>query len=166
MLVADSKDGFDGALGLEVSLGRGDMFVEVVDPVGGRFCFELLDEVEDPTEQIDRFESGDCDRQIELVGKAVVGMIPGDGADVSCGQEAIDTVVDIGEDRVECGGYEYMADQSAEGVELQFFRLVDCHRRRWGGRFKTDSKQNDLAIRGPGACVLGFGTCDSQRVER
>lgn len=62
VLVTDSKDGFDGALGWEVSLGRGDMFVEVIDPAGGRFCFELFDEVEDSTEQIDRFESGDCDR--------------------------------------------------------------------------------------------------------
>jgi hypothetical protein len=33
VLVADCKDGFDGALGLEVSLGRGDMFVEVIDAV-------------------------------------------------------------------------------------------------------------------------------------
>ena len=62
VLVADRKDGFDGALGLEVSHGRGDMFVEVIDAVGGWFCFELFDEVEDSTEQIDRFEAGDCDR--------------------------------------------------------------------------------------------------------
>lgn len=92
-------------------------------------------------------------------------MIPGNGADVSCGQEAIDTVVDIGEDRVECGGDEYMADQSAEGVELQLFGLADCHSRRWGGRFKTNSKQNDLPNRSPGACILRFGTCYSQCVE-
>ena len=92
-------------------------------------------------------------------------MIPGDGADVSCGQEAIDTVVDIGKDRIECGGDEHMADQSAEGVELQFLRLADCHSGRWGGRFKTDSKQNNLAFHGPGGSVLRFSTCDSQRFE-
>ena len=108
--------------------------------------FELNDGAADAVEDVERFESGDHDGQLELLDERFVLPGPHHAAHVSGGQEPVDPTGGGGGNGCDRRRYEHVGDQQRQVGQTALPGLVGNHGVAGRRRLEADGEEHDLLV--------------------